>query len=164
LKVALITILVGSLLVITIAWLGYRSGVTGFQTGKSPIKTITAPADRAAKKDSVPTATAKSGDDFQAEVARQLSDLKDRLATAQLQGLLLEKELETKTTGKTGARQTELATAGRAKATDAQVQLKISIRKDLLSLEENIKKRYGGSLPDWVKDNRDWRYLDKELS
>lgn len=35
------------------------------------------------------------------------------------------------------------------------------IKSHFLALEKNIKERYSGALPDWVKDNREWRYLDK---
>ena len=38
------------------------------------------------------------------------------------------------------------------------------IRSDFLSFERVVKDRNAGALPEWVKDNREWRVLDKEFS
>jgi hypothetical protein len=38
------------------------------------------------------------------------------------------------------------------------------LRDRFLALEKRIKEANGGIIPEWVKDNRDWQYLDKEWS
>jgi uncharacterized protein (UPF0254 family) len=35
------------------------------------------------------------------------------------------------------------------------------LRNRFIALEEDIKRRYDGALPTWLKDDRNWRYLDK---
>jgi hypothetical protein len=47
---------------------------------------------------------------------------------------------------------------------EVYVKLFTPIRSDLLSLEKVLKDRNGGALPQWVKDNRDWRALDAEFA
>ncbi len=45
-----------------------------------------------------------------------------------------------------------------------EIDLLIPYRESFFELEKTIKDQNRGVLPQWLKDNRDWQYLDKEWS
>jgi hypothetical protein len=47
---------------------------------------------------------------------------------------------------------------------DIKAKIVDAIQSDFLSFEPVVKDCNGGALPEWVKDNSDWRLLDKEFS
>ena len=52
----------------------------------------------------------------------------------------------------------------RRRISEAQRAFYTPIYSDLMNFQRVIKERHGGSLPDWVKDNRNWRALYKEFA
>lgn len=112
-------------------------------------------------KVNVPT-TLKTGDNqtFRLAVEAILRDVKTCHARAEVAFYLQDRELETHAIGKTGSGRSDVALKRELNSLD-KIKQEAPLREILLNLERVVKARHGGALPDWMKDNRDWRYLDK---
>jgi len=94
---------------------------------------------------------------------RYLADLGLSLTAARVQVHTVKVRGNIETLGRTGSSLLQAQYENAQVLSEVYVKLFIPIRSDLLSLEKALKDRNDGTLPQWVKDNRDWRELDAEF-
>jgi uncharacterized protein DUF4124 len=93
-----------------------------------------------------------------------LKDLSSSLLRAQAQMEIINLEYRKLAIGTSGERLIRLESEAKRTRLEAYGKLFGPIKADLVDFENKIKERGAGSLPDWVRDNRDWRALDKEFA
>lgn len=93
-----------------------------------------------------------------------LTELGRDLNSAQLQLEILKLDFETMAIGQNQSGRLSVSLQRNSTIMEATIKLYTPIRADLLSFEKVVKEFNAGVLPQWVKDNRDWRALDAEFA
>lgn len=96
-------------------------------------------------------------------VAATLADLKNCHAKVEGDFYIDDLNLQRAALGASSTRRIEIEGRRRINSLE-KIRTQAPLHEKLLLIEKEIKERYNGALPDWVKDNRDWRYLDKAFS
>lgn len=96
-------------------------------------------------------------------VAATLTDLKNCHLKIEEEFYIDDLNLQRAALGASSTRRIEIEGRRRMNSLE-KIRTQAPLHEKLLLIEKEIKERYNGVLPDWVKDNRDWRYLDKAFS
>jgi hypothetical protein len=99
----------------------------------------------------------------QSKSEKYLKELASDLVGAQLQMQLIDLEANYMRVGATGSQLIAITSWQTRTRLEHYGKLFTPIRADLLAFEQTIKEKNSGALPEWIKDNRDWRALDKEF-
>ncbi len=101
--------------------------------------------------------------EIRSRAEKYLNNLASDLVGAQLQMQLIDADANLMKVGASASTLYAIAAWQSKTRSESYGKLFSPIRSDLLSFEQTIKLQGAGALPDWVKDNRDWRALDKEF-
>lgn len=107
--------------------------------------------------------TARRDEAYKSSTLSQLGEFQKRLAEFKARQVLRSIEHQTELIGADRIVAIGLEAKFTRETITAASEDLAPIGRDFFALEKAIKEKHNGSLPQWVKDDRNWRALDKEF-